>query len=67
MTRTLEMLEQLESIISLMKDAETGQRGYLLTGEDPYLEPNINAKAQLPEFERHLPFVWRVYEVYGMG
>jgi CheY-like chemotaxis protein len=48
-THTLEMLQQLESIISLVKDAETGQRGYLLTGEDPYLEPNINAKAQLPE------------------
>src|ERR1700730_16333470 len=48
-TRTLEVLEQLESILSFVKDAETGQRGFLLTGEDPYLEPNINAKAQLPE------------------
>jgi CheY-like chemotaxis protein/CHASE3 domain sensor protein len=48
-TRTLEVLEHLESILSLVKDAETGQRGFLLTGEDPYLEPNINAKAQLPE------------------
>jgi CheY-like chemotaxis protein/CHASE3 domain sensor protein len=47
-TRTLEVLEQLESILSLVKDAETGERGFLLTGEDPYLEPNINAKAQLP-------------------
>src|SRR6266404_7964978 len=48
-TLTLEVLEHLESILSLVKDAETGQRGFLLTGEDPYLEPNINAKAQLPE------------------
>src|SRR6266702_2367740 len=48
-THTLEVLEQLQSILSLVKDAETGQRGFLLTGEDPYLEPNINAKAQLPE------------------
>jgi CHASE3 domain sensor protein len=47
-TRTLQVLEQLESILSLVKDAETGERGFLLTGEDPYLEPNINAKAQLP-------------------
>src|SRR5882724_3861840 len=52
-TRTLEVLEQLESILSLVKDAETGQRGFLLTGEDPYLEPNINAKAQLPEAFRN--------------
>jgi len=48
-TRTLEVLQQLESILSLVKDAETGQRGFLLTGEDTYLEPNINAKAQLPD------------------
>jgi CheY-like chemotaxis protein/signal transduction histidine kinase len=48
-THTLEVLEQLQSVLSLVKDAETGQRGFLLTGEDPYLEPNINAKAQLPE------------------
>jgi CheY-like chemotaxis protein/CHASE3 domain sensor protein len=48
-TSTLAVLEQLQSILSLVKDAETGQRGFLLTGEDPYLEPNINAKAQLPE------------------
>ncbi|MFL6600284.1 MAG: response regulator [Steroidobacteraceae bacterium] len=57
-TRTLQVLEQLESILSLVKDAETGQRGFLLTGEDPYLEPNINAKAQLPEaFRGARPFV----------
>src|SRR6266581_5956811 len=48
-TRTLQVLEQLESILSLVKDAETGQRGFLLTGEEPYLEPNVAAKAQLPE------------------
>src|SRR5882757_1101448 len=47
-TRTLQVLEQLESILSLVKDAETGERGFLLTGEDPYLEPNVAAKAQLP-------------------
>ncbi len=47
-THTLETVDQLETILSLVKDAETGQRGYLLTGEESYLEPNINAKAQLP-------------------
>jgi len=26
-------------LLSLMRDAETGQRGFLLTGEDRYLEP----------------------------
>jgi CheY-like chemotaxis protein/CHASE3 domain sensor protein len=48
-THTLQSIEQLQNILSLAKDAETGQRGFLLTGEDPYLEPFANAKAQLPE------------------
>jgi CheY-like chemotaxis protein/signal transduction histidine kinase/CHASE3 domain sensor protein len=48
-THTLQVMEQLETILSLAKDAETGQRGFLLTGEEPYLEPFANAKSQLPE------------------
>jgi signal transduction histidine kinase/DNA-binding response OmpR family regulator/CHASE3 domain sensor protein/HAMP domain-containing protein len=30
---------KLENTLSFMKDAETGQRGYLLTGDDDFLEP----------------------------
>ena len=48
-THSLEVVERLQAILSLVKDLETGQRGFLLTGEDRYLEPNINAKAQLPQ------------------
>src|SRR5882757_9246121 len=48
-THTLQVMEQLQTILSLAKDAETGQRGFLLTGEEPYLEPFANAKSQLPE------------------
>jgi methyl-accepting chemotaxis protein len=33
------VLEELTHLLSLMKDAETGQRGFLLTGEESYLEP----------------------------
>ena len=29
----------MESVLSQLKDAETGQRGYLLTGQIRYLEP----------------------------
>src|ERR1700761_4749214 len=43
-THTLETVDQLQLILSLAKDAETGQRGYLLTGEEAYLEPYFNAK-----------------------
>jgi CHASE3 domain sensor protein len=31
-THTLRLVEQLQALLSTMKDAETGQRGYLLTG-----------------------------------
>lgn len=32
-------LRALEDVLSSVKDAETGQRGYLLTGEESYLKP----------------------------
>ena len=38
-TETHEVLGQLTSLLSAIKDAETGQRGFLLTGRDEYLEP----------------------------
>lgn len=43
-THTYQVLEILESALSIMKDAETGQRGFLLTSEDPYLEPYTGAR-----------------------
>jgi CHASE3 domain sensor protein len=30
---------ELADLLSIMKDAESGQRGYLITGEESYLEP----------------------------
>jgi len=36
---TLEVTRDLDALLSTYKDAETGQRGYLLTGEAKYLEP----------------------------
>jgi methyl-accepting chemotaxis protein len=38
-TQTHQVLEGITRVLSLMKDAETGQRGYVLTGLDSYLEP----------------------------
>nr|WP_051035360.1 GAF domain-containing protein [Crinalium epipsammum] len=40
---THEVLEGLESVISRLKDVETGQRGYVLTGDEGYLEPYTTA------------------------
>ncbi|HEX3717125.1 MAG TPA: CHASE3 domain-containing protein [Verrucomicrobiae bacterium] len=39
-----QVMETLESVLSTMNDAETGQRGYLLTGEDDYLAPYTAAQ-----------------------
>lgn len=33
------VVQKLQETLSTMKDAETGQRGYLLTGQDQFLEP----------------------------
>ena len=37
--RAHETIVRLERVLSSLKDLETGQRGFLLTGEEPYLEP----------------------------
>jgi diguanylate cyclase (GGDEF)-like protein len=38
----------IDTILSDLKDAETGQRGYVLTGADPYLAPFLAASRTLP-------------------
>ena len=38
-THTYQVLQNQEQILSLLKDAETGQRGYIITGNERYLEP----------------------------
>jgi CheY-like chemotaxis protein/CHASE3 domain sensor protein len=47
-THTLQVLEQVEALLSAVKDAETGQRGYLLSGEESYLEPYTSARGSYP-------------------
>lgn len=48
-THTHEVLSALGELLSLMKDAETGQRGYVLTGDDRYLEPYSSALARIDQ------------------
>ena len=45
---THKVMESLENVISMLTDAETGQRGYLLTDKDSYLEPYNSALLDLP-------------------
>jgi PAS domain S-box-containing protein len=47
-SHTHEVQGQLEQVVSALKDAETGQRGYLLTGERVYLEPYDQAVPRVP-------------------
>ena len=37
--QTQKVLGKLEDLLSQVKDAETGQRGYIITGKERYLEP----------------------------
>src|SRR5258708_2179896 len=38
-THPHQVLEHIAEVLSLLKDAETGQRGYIITGEEAFLEP----------------------------
>jgi CheY-like chemotaxis protein/signal transduction histidine kinase len=49
LTQSIQVLGRLEALLSTLKDAETGQRGFLLTGEESYLEPYTDAKDALPD------------------
>jgi len=46
-THTHEVLEEVAHALSFLKDAETGQRGFLLTGNEAYLEPYTGALAAI--------------------
>src|ERR1700723_192433 len=43
MDHTNRVISQLEAVLSTLKDAETGQRGYIITQEEFYLQPYYEA------------------------
>ncbi len=53
-THVMAVLENVETLLSRMKDAETSQRGYLLTQKETYLEPFNSAKADIGGVEDSL-------------
>jgi PAS domain S-box-containing protein len=63
--RSQEILRELERILVTMVDAETGMRGYVITGEDPYLEPYEQAVATIDERMAHLKQLLDGAEVDG--
>lgn len=50
-SKTVNIRNELEIFLSDLKDAETGERGYIITGDEAYLEPYTAATAEIP---RHL-------------
>src|ERR1700704_3898213 len=45
---TQRVLSGTNALLSALKDAETGQRGFLLTGDDQYLSPYRRALTDVP-------------------
>jgi PAS domain S-box-containing protein len=46
--RRREVISQLERLVSTVKDAETSQRGFIITGNEGYLQPYNEAVERLP-------------------
>jgi len=42
------IIDHLDHLLSLVKDLETGQRGYLITGQEEFLEPYQTARQAVP-------------------
>ncbi len=51
---TYALIDRLSELMSVVKDAETGQRGYLLTGNESYLEPYVSADASISNVTKQL-------------
>jgi diguanylate cyclase (GGDEF)-like protein/PAS domain S-box-containing protein len=47
--KTFIVLNKSEIFLSGLKDAETGQRGYMLTGSETYLEPYLIARSDVAD------------------
>ncbi|RYZ15540.1 MAG: histidine kinase, partial [Myxococcaceae bacterium] len=46
-THTHDVITALERVVTLMKDAETGQRGFVISGDQDYLQPYHAARTAL--------------------
>lgn len=46
-THTYKVNVELEQVLSYLKDAETGQRGYIITNDSVFLEPYISGRSKI--------------------
>lgn len=49
-----ELIANLNELVSIVKDAETGQRGFIITGDNNYLAPYGEAARRLPHGVAHV-------------
>src|SRR5579864_1591743 len=48
------VMEKIAGVLSLLKDAETGQRGFVITGDDTFLEPYQTATGSVAQLVKDL-------------
>jgi signal transduction histidine kinase/CheY-like chemotaxis protein len=66
-TKLRSLFIKWEQLFSTIKDAETGQRGYIITGEEEFLKPFHDAAARLPaEFQTLGSLEDETKDGYGM-
>src|ERR1700676_2159420 len=53
-THTHEVLEHVVNVLGLLKDAETGQRGYVITGDETFLDPYRSGVGSIPKVVQEL-------------
>jgi methyl-accepting chemotaxis protein len=53
-THTHAVLEHIAAVLTQLKDAETGQRGYVITGDDAFLEPYRTGSADVSKVAKDL-------------
>lgn len=53
-THTFEVSEAIDRVVTGVHEVESGQRGYLLSGDEAFLEAYYQARAALPEELEHL-------------
>src|SRR4051794_10921781 len=52
--RSQEAIAAVDALAATVREAESGQRGFLLTGRDAYLAPYLNARGRVPRLSQRL-------------
>jgi PAS domain S-box-containing protein len=64
-TITRQIVQNTDEVLTALRDAETAQRGFLLTGRDMYLEPYRHARVEIPGILESLTNVARTRPEQG--